>query len=109
MRQIYIAFLTVIALLLTGTAVAYVGPGAGISVLGALWGLIIGVVMAVGIILFWPIRVMIRKIKANKGNQTTASNTAASETDADQNASGEQAAASPTSSPAPTPTPTQIP
>ena len=40
-------FLTVAAILFTGTAAAYVGPGAGISVLGALWGLIIGVVMAV--------------------------------------------------------------
>ncbi len=99
MRQIYIAFLTVITLLLTGTAAAYVGPGAGISVLGALWGLIIGVVMAVGIILFWPIRLMIRKIKANKGDQATGANTTASETDADPNASGEQAATSPTSSP----------
>ncbi len=99
MRKIYIAFLTVSALLLTGTAVAYVGPGAGISVLGALWGLIIGVVMAVGIILFWPIRMMIRKLKANKDGQTTAANTTASETDEDQDTRGEQAATSPTSSP----------
>ncbi len=99
MRQIFIAFLTVIALLLTGTAAAYVGPGAGISVLGALWGLIIGVVMAVGVILFWPIRVMIRKIKANKGDQASEANTTASDTDADPDASGEQAATSRTSSP----------
>jgi len=98
-RQIYIGFLTVLALLLTGTAVAYVGPGAGISVLGALWGLIIGVVMAVGIILFWPIRMMIRKIKANKGDQATTSNTTASEPDADPDTGGEQAAASSASSP----------
>ena len=47
-------------------ALAYVGPGAGISMLGALWGLVIGVVMAVGVILFWPIRMMIRKNKAKK-------------------------------------------
>jgi type VI protein secretion system component VasK len=47
-------------------ALAYVGPGAGISMLGALWGLIVGVVMALGVILFWPIRMMIRKMKANK-------------------------------------------
>jgi hypothetical protein len=62
----YKLFLTAAAILFTGTAAAYVGPGAGISVLGALWGLIIGVVMAVGVILFWPIRMMIRKMKANK-------------------------------------------
>ena len=46
------------------TASAYVGPGAGVSVLGALWGLIVGVVMALGVILFWPIRMMMRKRKA---------------------------------------------
>lgn len=45
-------------------ALAYVGPGAGISLLGALWGLIVGVVMALGIVLFWPIRIMLRKRKA---------------------------------------------
>ena len=53
-------------LLLPGLAAAYVGPGAGISMLGALWGLIVGVVMALGVILFWPIRMMIRKAKAKK-------------------------------------------
>jgi hypothetical protein len=52
--------------LLPGLAAAYVGPGAGISMLGALWGLIVGVVMALGVILFWPIRIMIRKAKAKK-------------------------------------------
>ena len=73
---------TIVGLLVPGLASAYVGPGAGISMLGALWGLIIGVVMAVGVILFWPIRMMIRKAKAKKagaeetapedGGQTTA-------------------------------------
>ena len=47
-----------------GAAFAYVGPGAGISALGALWGLILGVVTALGIVLFWPIRMMLRKRKA---------------------------------------------
>ena len=55
-----------LGLLAPAIASAYVGPGAGISMLGALWGLIVGVVMAVGVILFWPIRIMIRKAKANK-------------------------------------------
>jgi hypothetical protein len=70
----YKLFLTAAAILFTGTAAAYVGPGAGISVLGALWGLIIGVVMAVGVILFWPIRMMIRKMKANKAVAADSAN-----------------------------------
>jgi hypothetical protein len=57
-----------VLMLAPGLALAYVGPGAGISMLGALWGLIVGVVMAVGVILFWPIRIMLRKAKANKAN-----------------------------------------
>jgi hypothetical protein len=63
-RSIFIIALTIA--LYAGTAAAYVGPGAGIGVVGALWGLIVGVVMAVGVILFWPIRMMIRKAKAGK-------------------------------------------
>jgi len=55
-----------IGALFSAPALAYVGPGAGISVLGALWGLIVGVVVALGVILFWPIKMMIRKSKAKK-------------------------------------------
>jgi uncharacterized membrane protein len=47
-------------------AFAYVGPGAGISLLGALWGLIVAVVMAISVILFWPVRIMLRKRKAKR-------------------------------------------
>ena len=66
MRKIIVPLTSIAAVLAAGTASAYVGPGAGISVLGALWGLIIGVVMAIGVILFWPIRMMLRKRKAAK-------------------------------------------
>lgn len=37
-------------------ALAYVGPGAGLTLLGALWGLIAAVVMSVGFIILWPFR-----------------------------------------------------
>jgi len=63
---------TLILALTPALALAYVGPGAGISMLGALWGLIVGVVMALGVILFWPIRMMIRKMKGNKANAEEA-------------------------------------
>ncbi len=63
-------------LLLPAVASAYVGPGAGISMLGALWGLIVGVVMAVAVILFWPIRMMIRKAKGNKNESAPVAETA---------------------------------
>lgn len=41
------------------TAHAYFGPGAGITMLGALWAVILAVVLAVGGILLWPIRALI--------------------------------------------------
>ena len=42
-------------------AAAYIGPGAGITMLGALWGVVLAVAMALGAILFWPIRALLRK------------------------------------------------
>ena len=44
-------------------AFAYVGPGAGLTLLGALWGLIVAVVLSVGFILLWPLRKLMRRNK----------------------------------------------
>lgn len=45
-------------------AMAYIGPGAGISMLGALWGVVVAVALAIGAILFYPIRALLRRGKA---------------------------------------------
>ena len=37
------------------------GPGAGLTLLGALWGLIAAVVVSVGFILIWPLRRLMRR------------------------------------------------
>ena len=42
-------------------AMAYVGPGAGLTLLGALWGLIVAVVVSLGFVLLWPIRRLMRR------------------------------------------------
>jgi len=49
-----------------GDASAYIGPGAGLSMLGAFWGLVIAVLAALSFLLLWPVR------KVFKKNRTTA-------------------------------------
>lgn len=53
-------------------AFAYIGPGAGLSMLGAFWGLVVAVLAALSFLLLWPIRKAFRK------------NTATTEADAEQ-------------------------
>jgi hypothetical protein len=55
-------------------ALAYVGPGAGLTLLGALWGLIAAVVMTVGFIVLWPFRrlLLARRQKAGDAADTNA-------------------------------------
>jgi uncharacterized membrane protein len=67
MRRIGIIACVCLALALVAQDVfAYVGPGAGITMLGALWAVILAVLMAVGGILFWPIRSILRKMRKNR-------------------------------------------
>ena len=42
---------------------AYIGPGAGVTMLGALWGVILAIIFAVGGLLIWPIRALLRRRK----------------------------------------------
>lgn len=46
-------------------AQAYIGPGAGISAVGSLLGLLGTLLLAVGVILFWPVRRLLKKKQAN--------------------------------------------
>ena len=47
-----------------GPALAYIGPGAGLSLLGALWGVIAAVAAAMLFLLLWPLRRMMRRKRA---------------------------------------------
>ena len=79
-----------IALAFIGTAMpatAYIGPGSGISLLGGLWAVLVGIVLALAAILFWPVRMMIKRMRRNK----------------QQNADAEQAAGTDANSVATTP------
>jgi len=52
------------------TAFAYVGPGAGITMLGSLWGLIVAVVFIVFGLLFLPFKILRNRMKKNKAKAT---------------------------------------
>ena len=53
-------------LLLPHAADAYVGPGAGLSLVGALWALVVAIAAAVAFIVAWPIRRMRRRKREEK-------------------------------------------
>lgn len=56
--------------LFTTPAFAYIGPGAGITVLGALWGVVVAVVLAVVAVLLWPLRVLFRRRRRKPAHTT---------------------------------------
>lgn len=47
-------------------AVAYIGPGAGLSFLGSLLTWVVGILIALGAILFYPIRILIRRFRGKR-------------------------------------------
>lgn len=53
-------------------AFAYVGPGAGISVLGSLLGILATILVAIGAIIFWPVRKFMKRKKARAESTATA-------------------------------------
>lgn len=51
---------------LSEAAMAYVGPGAGLSLLGALWGLVLALAAALAFVILWPLR-RYRRRRADAG------------------------------------------
>jgi membrane protein implicated in regulation of membrane protease activity len=51
----------VIALSSATPALAYVGPGAGLSLVGAFWGLLVAVFAAFAFVILWPLRRLSRR------------------------------------------------
>ena len=65
-RRITRAILATLLALTAAPAFAYVGPGAGLSMLGALWGLLVAVIAAVAFVVAWPLRRLFRKARGQK-------------------------------------------
>jgi len=71
--QILLAF---VILTEVSTALAYIGPGAGMSVLGSLLGILATIFVAIGAIIIWPLRKFMkrRKTRCNPPTGTEAVN-----------------------------------
>jgi len=65
-RHLFAIAAGVLALSLPLAAQAYVGPGAGLSLLGALWALLIVLGTALLFIVAWPLRKMLRRRRAER-------------------------------------------
>lgn len=62
----YLLLLSFILFLSIPDALAYVGPGPGLAMIGPLLGLIGGVLLALALVLAYPIRLFLKRRKANK-------------------------------------------
>lgn len=73
-----IRYAAILALsLAAGPAAAYIGPGAGISFVGAVLTTIAGILLALLAILAWPVRKLIKRMR---GKQPGAGETESPET-----------------------------
>ncbi len=63
MRKLVFVTTVLTAAMLAHAAHAYIGPGAGIGAVGAVVGVLVAVLAAVAIVLSWPVRLMIRKVR----------------------------------------------
>ena len=58
--------IAMLAALVSGTALAYVGPGAGLTLLGALWGLVLAIGAALAFVVLWPLRQWRKRARAER-------------------------------------------
>ncbi|MGB5488997.1 MAG: hypothetical protein WBN06_16515 [Lysobacterales bacterium] len=65
-KIITLVLLMFIQMTLVSPALAYIGPGAGISVLGSLLSILATIFIAIGAIIFWPLRKFIKRRRARR-------------------------------------------
>jgi membrane protein implicated in regulation of membrane protease activity len=66
-------------LVLPGTAFAYVGPGAGLTMIGALWALVLALFAALFFVVAWPVRRMLRGARHRRAPAVAAAPKASAE------------------------------
>ena len=71
-KTITLILLALVLLTPVRTALAYVGPGAGMSVVGSLLSILATIVIAIGAIVFWPLRKFMKRRKARRNSPANA-------------------------------------
>ena len=77
MRKLAICLIFAMAALTPTLAQAYIGPGAGLSLLGAFWALVAAVGTMLLFIIAWPVRRMLRRSSRNRAARDQAHHDAA--------------------------------
>ncbi len=62
--MIRLSFTAIVYFLMIGNAYAYVGPGLGLGVLGAIVGAIVSIVLAIVGVIWYPLRRIFKKRKS---------------------------------------------
>ena len=70
--QVILVVAVALAVVIAGPVAAYIGPGAGLSVIGAFWGLLMAVFAALAFIVSWLIRRLLRRRSACADASSTA-------------------------------------
>ena len=70
-RKLMVSLLAIAALacFFPAPVFAYVGPGAALSLLGALWGMVVAVGAAVAFAVAWPLRRFLRQRKERRAEK----------------------------------------
>jgi membrane protein implicated in regulation of membrane protease activity len=75
--KVLLSLLVLVALVSTSApAFAYVGPGAGLSLVGAFWGVLVAIFAALAFVILWPVR---RFLRQRRGSPTKAPQTETAE------------------------------
>jgi membrane protein implicated in regulation of membrane protease activity len=68
--KVLLSLLVLVALVsASAPAFAYVGPGAGLSLVGAFWGVLVAIFAALAFVILWPVR---RFLRQRRGSATKA-------------------------------------
>lgn len=71
MRLFFLCML--ISVVQTNIACAYVGPGLGLGVIGSIFGVIVAVFLAFAGVIWYPLKRMLRKLKASGAEGSNSS------------------------------------